>query len=131
MFHEGPNQKPALWRGFFAEKTNFCDLSVMIPTVRSFRKFNYYCFVSIIKLLFLSNYSLWFFQPKSPSNTFQLWWPLQLRNFFFDPFIGFLTVQLFQKVVFILISLDVRKFNSEPPSVRCPPSKTQSKTQHS
>ena len=39
-----------------------------------------------------------------------------------------MTVQIFQKMPFNFISLDLQTFNSEPPPFRFPPSKSQSKT---
>ena len=41
-----------------------------------------------------------------------------------------MTVQKIQKVQFILISIDIQTFNSQPPQVRSPPRRCQSKTQH-
>ena len=47
------NRKPHICRGWFVWKTNTCDPSIKIPTVRNVQL---NCFVSIIKLKFLSNY---------------------------------------------------------------------------
>ena len=52
------------------------------------------------------------------------------KLFCFGAFIGFLTVQIFQKVLFNLILLDVQTFDSHPSPVQFPTSKFQAKTQH-
>ena len=53
--------------------------------------------------------------------------PKRLSSFI--PCIRIVSIQIFQKVLFILILLDIQTLNSEPPPVRFSLSKSQSKTQ--
>ena len=52
------------------------------------------------------------------------------KRFYFDPCNGFVTVHLFQNVLFILIFFDIQAVNSQSLHSQFSPPQIQSKTQH-
>ena len=89
-----------------------------------------YCFfVSIIKLIFLSNYSNSSFSQSFHRTLSVCGGHFNWETFSFDRCIGFMTIQIFQKVLFNFISLDIQSFKSQPPATRFSPSKSHPKTQ--
>ena len=94
---------------------------------RSLKNVYYFWFVSIFELIFLSNY-----EPASSNQNLLRKLSIcggrfGLKTFWFDPCIGFMTVSISQKVLFVLILLDIQTFSSQTSPLRSPQSKRQSK----
>ena len=70
-----------------------------------------------------------FVEPRSPSKNFRLQKTIHLQSFF-NPCMGFVTVQIFQKMLLLLISLTFQTFNSQPLQIRFLQLRSQLETQH-
>ena len=101
FLHQGPNGKHEICGGWLDWKTIISDPSLRIPIVR-FSQTNLIFFwsVPIVKLKFLSNYRYDFSKQGLHWKISACGGQFNQQTFCFDPCIGFMTVQILQKMLF-------------------------------